>query len=98
MMGHKRQSFKLTLKFTNGISHFLRQSYSRLRYAYPEIYSQHLRIRTKWIKNLLAEIGRFNPPKCKNLFSQARSSRFLYVGWSWIGILNNLTMDCNFEM
>ena len=46
-MGHKRQSFKLTLKFTNGISHFLQQSYSRLRYAHKEIYSQHPRIRTQ---------------------------------------------------
>ena len=65
MMGHKRQSFKLTLKFSNGISHFLQQSYSRLRNAsyssnaHQEIYSQHPRIRTKWIKSLLAEIGHF---------------------------------------
>ena len=34
----------------------------------------------KWIKNLLAEIFHLNTPKFKNLFSQARSSRFLYVG------------------
>ena len=34
----------------------------------------------KWIKNLLAEIFHLNTQKFKNLFSQARSSRFLYVG------------------
>ena len=49
-----------------------------------------------WIKNLLAEICHFNTQKYKNLFSQAKSSRFLYVGYSWIEI-NNLTKDCNFE-
>ena len=66
IMGHKRQSFKFTLKFANGISHFLQQSYSRIRYAHPENYSQHPRIRIKWIKSLtLAEIGHFKPQKCK---------------------------------
>lgn len=34
----------------------------------------------KWIKNLLAEIFHLNAQKFKNLISQARSSRFLYVG------------------
>ena len=44
-------------------------------------YSKHPLIRN-WIKNLLAETCHFNTPKYKNLFSQARSSRFLYVGHS----------------
>jgi len=38
--------------------------------------------RTHWIKNLLAEICHFNTQKYKNLFSQARSSSFIYVGYS----------------
>ena len=90
---------QFTLKFANGISHFLQQSYSRLRYAHPENYCQHPRIWIKWIKSLtLAEIGHFKSQQYKNLFSQARSSRFLYVGYSWISILNNSTKECNFEM
>ena len=32
--------------------------------------------------NLLEEICHFNTQKYENLFSQARSSRFLYVGYS----------------
>ena len=32
-----------------------------------------------WITDLLAEIWHFNTQTCKNLFSQEKSSRFLYV-------------------
>lgn len=32
-----------------------------------------------WIKNVLAHIWQFNIQKYKNLFSQVKSSRFLYV-------------------
>ena len=46
----------------------------------------HKKIRTQWIKNLRAEFCHFNIQKYKNLFSKARSSRFLYVGYSEIMI------------
>ena len=39
-------------------------------------YSKHPLIRTRR-KNLLAEISRFNTPKYKNLFSQARSNSLI---------------------
>ena len=39
-------------------------------------YSKHPLIRTRR-KNLLAEISRFNNPKYKNLFSQARSNSLI---------------------
>ena len=35
-----------------------------------------------WIKNLLAEICHLSTQRYKDLFRQARSSRFLYVGFS----------------
>ena len=38
-----------------------------------------------------------NTPKYKNLSSQARSSRFLYVDDSLI-MINNLTKEYNFEL
>ena len=40
--------------------------------------SKALLVKAKWFKNLQAEICRdFNTPKYKNLFSQAKSRRFL---------------------
>ena len=41
-------------------------------YAHPEEYSIHRRRRTQWIKS----------QKYKRRFSQAKASRFLYVGYS----------------
>ena len=44
-----------------------------------EKYSKNQRVRTYWLKNLFAESCHFVPPKNKNLFSWARSIRFLGV-------------------
>ena len=43
------------------------------------------------IKNLLAEICFLNTPKYKNLFSQKKSKRFLYVGLNYF-IYNTITV------
>ena len=53
---------------------------------------------TEWFKNLLAVICQLNTPKYKNLFSQARSSRFLYTGGSKILLKNFLTKEFDFDM
>ena len=50
-------------------------------FDYSGSYSKHSN-ENLWIENLLAEICHFNTQKYKNLFSQAKSSRFLYVGYS----------------
>ena len=54
------------------------------------IYCKHPEIRTYWIENLLAEICSFNAQNYKNQLSQARSSWFLYLGYSKI-MMNNST-------
>ena len=41
-------------------------------------YSKNPHIRTKWIKNLQAEIWHLNTQKYKNMFSLAKKNRFLY--------------------
>ena len=80
MIGHKRQSFKFTLKFASGISHFLQQSYSRLRYAHPENFCQHPRIRIKWIKSLtLAEIGHWPSNTRTCLVKKDQAGSYMWV-------------------
>ena len=50
-----------------------------------------------WFNNLVAEICLFYTQKHKKLFSQARSSRFLYVGYSKITI-QILSKEYEFEI
>ena len=51
----------------------------------------------EWFNNLVAEICLFYTQKHKKLFSQARSSRFLYVGYSKI-MIQILSKEYEFEI
>ena len=60
-------------------------------------YSKHPLIRTLWFKNPLAEIWHFNTKEYKSLFTQAKSSRFSYVGYRYI-IIKMLTKELTKKM